>query len=266
MPPTVEQTVNSIIKLGVPGNVPNSPRNQALAAVHAGLRDDTPFGVGSVFEGFMQAELESIGNQTKLNGVEIGVTQGKVDAVKGDTNAIRTNADNTFGGESPTVATAQVWHWVEPSSGENTAITKLSQAEYMSNAYQSLDLHRFYSSCNFLTLIGNFSASEGINDAVVLNDAYEGARLSASETDLEMLSRLYPAYDWQDNYLGLHMTGAAIPSDPTFGPFYVYWYKPLPPSLSDIYHLWDYTPTSGPPKRSGIDDLLVMFGLVPVQW
>lgn len=121
---------------------------------------------------------------------------------------------------------------------------------------------RLYSSFYFQTFEMRVDDTDPI-DVPFLNNANPWANADG-ESDLDMLIRLYPAYTWLSDAFVPHRVGAVIE---TVGGVHGLWvYDPPGPSLSDIRDLFMYTPTSGPPKRSLIEDMQNLIACVPVTF
>lgn len=85
------------------------------------------------------------------------------------------------------------------------------------------------------------------------------------ETDIDMLVRVYPAQPWVANFRNSGRPGANC-TLPFVGSFLAY-YAPMESlTLEQIFHLWDYTPDSGPPIRNGITDFANILAMLPVQY
>lgn len=160
-----------------------------------------------------------------------------------------------------------VWAW---NCDEDLRYSAGSALGYLDdNANQvATSLKRLRYSCNFVTAGWSSVRYEDFPNPswVNLNDAYPGAKISSSETDVEMLRRVYPDYAWLDDYFGLHLPGVEItvPSGDTFQ----YWYQPIPTAddfAQAFYKLWNFIDSAGRPQN-GIQVFMQFLAMVPVQW
>lgn len=255
----------AFVKLGREGRVPNNPRDKALSAIHQGLANDVPLGIGKVLEANLQAQLDLTQQGINLNGVNQSNITGEIEDLQTQFSAFAASQEGAFGQEQTENALNLIWSYQVEADSVSPAWQMLAQAYHAGAIINTRMMLRTFTSVNFLTHFNGFNGSQGFDDGVYLNDAYEGARLNPDETDLEMLERLYPDYEWSDNYLNTHMTGCSIPN-PTYGESADYFYSPPPPSLREIKELMRYTPSSGPPDRYAWTDVVRLISLIPVQW
>jgi len=267
--PTITQTVAAGIKLGTPGNVPNNPRDQALAQVSQGLRNDVPFGIGRIMEAFAQAEYDATGQQVRLDGKNAKETQALVQAGTTAAGVQRAADDALFGFQSLDNATNLVWNWNTSNDYFHPAWQLLQLASWGGGILSSQALLRLKSSVNFLTLLNFVGASEGFPDSIELNDAGPHVKTSYNESDIDMLNRIYPGLPWVENMFGTQFCGMVYDVNEDNVPR-IYFYSPPPPSIDELlkrfYHLWDFEPVLGGGTQNGIDQFKTMLALIPVHY
>lgn len=207
-----------------------------------------------------------------VNGATSAATDATAAATTAATQATAA-ATNTagvptgVGSQSPVgyAETVADYVWAFPGGQPSipTTLDGLAVAAQHGQYADNNALVRLFSSYSFVTLMYSNYVGTELQPGVVLNAAYEGAKTSWAETDLAMLERVYPGYSWANGHLGLPLAGATIQGGD--GVYREYWYLPPGPSLSQMYHLWDFTSSSGSPQN-GIAVFMQFLALVPVQW
>jgi hypothetical protein len=263
--PTFAKTLQAGIELSKPGTVPNDARDQALSQISQGLRNDVPFGIGRLMEAYAQAAINSTGEDIKLNGRNASLSQEVISALHEDVNAGFGNVGESFGGQSIAGGLNGLWNYNDSFTYFTPVNDLIFNAALAGGLLSSSMAIRLHSSIHFLWNYVYAQGSEGFPDTPNLNLAYPGAKLSRSEPDVDMLNRVLPAYTWSVGLAGVPLPGAAIDgiSDSINR---VAYYAPLPPSLDEIFHLWDYTPSSGGDSRNAITDFIGIISLLPLSW
>lgn len=221
------------------------PEAQAIAVGYDVLTGK----VGSLqdlFNRFMEGDITAGDIAAAIEAVK-----GVVDATKGEVDLIPTEPGDLSGLLDT------------PIPGDTSGITyggaiNLSAAVLYQFA-SSAGYRRYYSPA-FLTFgmaIENIIYGDTYTD---LRDANPFANLEG-ESDLDMLNRLHPELTWSET----DWPGSISAFDNTHDPHVFHLYAPVP-TLDAIRKLFEYTPSSGPPKRSAAVDVARILSMLPVQW
>lgn len=256
-------------RIGAQGLLSKTPNQRALSAVHQGLQNVPG---GSVFESFFESATGR--NVTGTGSGLTGAQSSQLMQTSEDTAAIRANTGMVDFGSLKTEVDEilagvggadRTGYEVAIRDGVVSALNTLwKYGANVANIGADRGLFRNDYAVNFLTVYGLVDGQYYAFPQDNLNAAWPGANLPG-ENDVTMLNRVLPAHTWVDNYNGTHLPGAAV-SAGVGGWTYDAYYLPPAPSLSQIKALWDYTPSSGPPMRNGIEDSMRMWALLPVQY
>jgi len=250
--------------------------DQGSASSGAGNQMDNLVGAISEIAGAVQqnsatAAVQSAQTQALIANPITGTNQriaNTLDAVVGvQTSMDAYQAANSalFGFQTVTNAVLTTWEFSGSENYYSTAIDQLNNAAFGGAIILSQALLRLQSSVNFLVWYVYAEQSQGFYDVEDLNAATVQGLIAAKTDPLTYLQTVLPGYPWQDDQDGTGLVGMSWVSATDGIPRSYYWSPPAA-SLYDFYHLWDYTPTSGPPTRNGIDDFMQFLALVPVQW
>jgi len=221
---------------------------------------------GKSVENLLQESLAQILDETLSGTAAAKANSDKLNQIQPNTNRlpdIQTTVNSIAAADPAAIADA-VWGFTNSDGYGDYTINAVGSSSVFAWRVGNMAAFRTSYAINFLTC---FTIGIDGNPPQVLpnlNGANPQAKLSG-ETDLEMLQRVYPAYDWVANYQGSQYCGTDLVPDSSFVPFQVF-YVPPPPSLAEIHALWDYTPSSGPPMRNGIDDSMAIWSMLPIQY
>lgn len=149
-------------------------------------------------------------------------------------------------------------------AGSASYNTLLARAGVAGAAIAEVGCMRTWLNLNFFVAIPANSVS---GDTPYVNGFVNAdpSNLLPGESDYDMLNRLYPGEFWEE-----HLNGSAFPGLVKLNAddsVVTYIYSPLEGDIvQKFYHLWDYTPSSGPPTRNGITDFIKILSLLPLQY
>lgn len=269
--------------LAVPAGAMNAGvTNDSLALSGAGIQEsayladnsftrgiDRAFGTNLVATAHTQAAVRaaqvSQENGNATTQAMVTATQAQVTHVQATVDANQAANQSLFGFQSQDYAIQAIWNWSSSQNFYNTEVQKLNDASMGGALLTSQCLLRLQSSVQFLVWYVFAEASQGYYDVEDLNAATMAGLIAAKTDPLTYLQAVLPGYPWQENQDGTGLVGMSWLSS-TDSIYRSYYWSPMPASLYDIYHLWDYTPSSGPPTRNGIDDSMQIYALLPVQF
>lgn len=211
----------------------------------------------------VQGEVAAVSVQ--VSNVQTSATTAAVQSTAANL-AIQTAISDAalFGFIETGTAITQVWEHVTGVSGFDPMDDAI---DYIASIGSRLSLYcvfRMYPAVSFLV---NFASAFEFGWSAFppqLTGCKESARLPG-ESDVTMLNRLAPDYSWVANFQGSDYAGASI-TWTGVSSYYNVFYCPPPPTLAQIKALWNYTPTSGPPVRSGVDDSMRIWSMLPIQY
>jgi hypothetical protein len=122
-------------------------------------------------------------------------------------------------------------------------------------------LHRLLTSPNHLCNYPNLGLASGGSPVFQLQDVGPWANL-VGESDLDMHVRLHPEFDWDFDFT---VPGRVAALDVATSSRAVYW-PDTGFSCAALHECFRYTPSSGPPERDGLQDMLFVVSMLPVQW
>ena len=91
----------------------------------------------------------------------------------------------------------------------------------------------------------------------------------AGEAEVDFLSRVTVHADWEENYNGTSVVGrhhVTLEDEVGWDVYYSPYGHTDPGLRGGFYPITWYVPTSGPPVRAGLLDMLLLASLAPVQW
>lgn len=248
-------------QIGSQGLLSKTPNQRALAQVHEGL-SKVPF--GPLFEQYAQWAFNKDLTGGGGSGSWTPAEQSQIDRIEHDAN----EAANCKICHDPAAYAIQiadaVWNHVLHIDGNVSADYAVSLMYISAWRQSQIFVGRPFNALNFYVSPSLNHNGFPLSVLPNLSMASPSANLPG-ESDFEMLVRLYPAYSWEENYQDTGLPGAPIPYIGSAISAFAY-YSPLPPGLNSIHGLWDYTPSSGPPARNGIDDSMSIWSLLPVQY
>jgi len=237
-----------LVRLGVNSKVGGALINQAQA--------------------FAAQQSQQVARQATLLATQDDVQNVGNEAIRQGFNANIALADLTDNGTLSLADTAdEVWSFeVDPTvvGGAGTALTEAGRLANMLRL--ELVLWRSISAPHFLFTQPFVESGGDVLQATPLFAVVPSDKLG-SETTQEFLSRVVPSWTWETTFPDVELVTGFETSGASGFTFNVL-YSPLTsaPSLAQIKALWDYTPSSGPPERNGIDDSMSIYSLLPVQF
>lgn len=216
-----------------------------------------------------------------INGTRKAVNDSQAQITNLQHSVDQNQEDNShlFGFQTGPNACQEIWQFADSESFFNPVINMQVNAAAGGAILMSQCLLRLKTSTSFLTWLNFCEASQGFPDVEDLNAAV-GSAQPVGMSDLEYLQTTLPAYAWEENHENSGMVGMTATSLGDGIPRSYYWSPPamssallqqlLIDSNNDLLErfraLWDYTPSSGPPVRSGISDTKLLLSMIPFQF
>jgi len=191
--------------------------------------------------------------------------------------------ESKYGFQTIANATQATWNYNSSVTFFNPVENMLVNAAAGGAIIMSQVLWRLKTSTNFLVWLNFCEASQGFPDVEDLNAAVATDK-PLGMSDLAFLQMKLPAYAWEENHENTGMVGMSAQSAGDGIIRSYYWSPPCVSAdainalivdavieaenniVNRIFHLWDYTPSSGGPQRNGITDTMQIAALLPVQY
>lgn len=248
---------------GVAVNNPVEPAGRSITEI----MNQNNATIGEVGADLSAQNLQLQKQLTDVSATQLAATSGvgtQVSGLQTVLTDLTTGPGTMFGFQQIADAIQGIWNWSTSQNYFSPSVNWLNNAGAAGAAIMSQILWRLETSTSFLVCFNFFEGSGGFPDVENLNLAQASDKPSGT-SPLAYLNGVLPAYDWQENHLGTGLVGMSFVSAIDSVSRDYFW-SPIPPSLDDIFHLWDYTPSSGPPQRNGITDFISVLTLLPVQF